>query len=271
MKNLKRMSRHLFIAVAVIVSVNYGSALAQTPEPADKENEVLATLWVQQSGEYRALCYQAYNLAHMLLDRDLRNHRFRMRRAIIVDLDETVWSTSSYAAMNIKQRKGYPEGWEAWMQQARATALPGAVEFLKYASSRGVRVFYVTNRKPVATEATAENLTRLGFPGVNQESLLMRDDPSVESKEKRRKTIGAKYHVVLLMGDDLNDFDEVFEQSKTIATRLDATDRNKSQFGTHFIVTPNPMYGNWANALYEYNFKLSEKEKSEKRHSLLKD
>jgi 5'-nucleotidase (lipoprotein e(P4) family) len=265
------MSRHLFIAVAVIVSVNYSAAFAQSPEPADKENEVLATLWVQQSGEYRALCYQAYNLAHLLLDRDLRNHRLRMRRAIIVDLDETVWSTSAYEAMNIKQRKGYPEGWEAWMQQARATGLPGAVEFLNYATSRGVRVFYVTNRKPVATEATAQNLKRLGFPKVNNETLLMRDDPTVESKTKRRKTIGAQYHVVLLMGDDLNDFDEVFENSKTIAARIEAVDRMKSEFGTHFIATPNPMYGNWANALYEYNFKLSEKEKSDKRHSLLKD
>ena len=271
MKNLKRMSRHLFIAVAMIVSVNYGSALAQSPEPADKENEVLATLWVQQSGEYRALCYQAYNLAHMLLDRDLRNHRIRMQRAVIVDLDETAWSTSTYAAMNIKQRKAYPEGWELWMQQARATALPGAVDFLNYATSRGVRVFYVTNRKPVATEATAENLSRLGFPKVDNETLLMRDDPAVESKTKRRKSIGAKYHVVLLMGDDLNDFDEVFEKNKTIAGRIEAVDRMRSQFGTHFIATPNPMYGNWANALYEYNFKLSEKQKSEKRHSLLKD
>ena len=271
MKNFKRTIQILFITAVVVVSLNYGGAYGQSPEPADKENEVLATLWVQQSGEYRALCYQAYNLAHMLLDRDLRNHRIRMRRAIIVDLDETVWSTSSYAAMNIKRQKAYPEGWEEWMQQARATALPGALEFLKYATSRGVRVFYVTNRKPVATEGTAKNLTQLGFPGVNPETLLMRDDPSVESKTKRRKMIAAQYHVVLLMGDDLNDFDEVFENSKTIATRLEATDRNKSQFGTHFIVTPNPMYGNWANALYEYNFKQSEKAKSEKRHSLLKD
>jgi 5'-nucleotidase (lipoprotein e(P4) family) len=271
MKDLKRTIQILFITAAVVVSLNYGSAFAQSTEPADKENEVLATLWVQQSGEYRALCYQAYNLAHLLLDRDLRNHRIRGRRALIVDLDETVWSTSSYEAMNIKQRKGYPEGWEAWMQQARATALPGAVEFLKYATSRGERVFYVTNRKPVAMEATAANLKRLGFPGVSHETLLLRDDPSVESKTKRRQMIGAKYHVVLLMGDDLNDFDEVFENSKTVAARLDAADRNKSQFGTHFIVTPNPMYGNWANALYEYNFKLSEKAKSEKRHSLLKD
>src|SRR5437763_9399238 len=130
MKTLKRMSRNLFIAVAVIVSVSYGSAFAQSSEPADKENEVLATLWVQRSGEYRALCYQAYNLAHMLLDRDLRNHRLRTPRAVIVDLDETVWSTSTYAAMNIKQRKGYPEGWGGWMQQAGGTGRAGVVEFL---------------------------------------------------------------------------------------------------------------------------------------------
>lgn len=271
MRSLENRCRKFFFAAVLVISLNCIGAVAQTPEPSDKENEVLATLWVQQSGEYRALCYQAYNLAHMLLDRDLRNHRIRARRAIIVDLDETVWSTSAYEAMNIKQRKAYPEGWEAWMLQARATALPGAAKFLNYANSRGVRIFYVSNRQPVATKATAENLTRLGFPEVNDETLLLRDDPSVESKTKRRHTIAAKYHVVLLMGDDLNDFDEVFEKSKTVASRIEATDRMKSQFGTRFVVLPNPMYGNWANALYEFNFTLSEKEKSEKRHSLLKD
>ena len=246
-------------------------AFAQKPEPADNENEVLAILWQQQSGEHRALCYQAYALARMVLDRDLRNHRMRMRRALIVDLDETIWDTSSYEAANIKLRKGYPEGWNEWMLSERAIALPGAVEFLNYANSRGVRVFYVTNRKPLAKAATAENLKKLGFPAVNDETLLMRDDPAIESKTKRRQTISAKYHVVLLMGDDLNDFDDVFEKSKTIASRIEATDRNKSQFGTHFIVLPNPMYGNWANSLYEFNFQLSEKQKSQIRYSFLKD
>lgn len=245
--------------------------LAQTPEPADKENEVLAILWQQSSGEHRALCYQAYNFARLLLDRDLRNHRIKMRRAIIVDLDETVWDTSTYEAQNVRLRTAYPAGWEEWMQAERATTLPGAVEFLNYANSRGVRVFYVTNRQPIGKDATAENLKNLGFPRVSDRTLLMRDDPAIESKTKRRRAIAAKYHVVLLMGDDLNDFDDVFEKSKTVVSRIEATDKNKSQFGTHFIVLPNPMYGNWANALYEYNFKLTEKQKSEKRHYLLKD
>jgi len=270
MVTTKRISSRLGFLI-LLITFCASPVLAQASEPADKENEVLAILWQQSSGEHRALCYQAYALARMLLDRDLHNHRIRMRRAMILDLDETVWDTSSYEAMNVKLKRAYPEGWNEWMNQARATALPGALEFLNYANSRGVRVFYVTNRKTVAKEATEQNLKRLGFPAVNDETVLMRDDPAVESKTARRKAIGAKYHVVLLMGDDLNDFDEVFEKSKTIASRIEATDRNRSQFGTHFIVLPNPMYGNWANSLYEYNFKLTEHQKAEKRRSLLKD
>jgi 5'-nucleotidase (lipoprotein e(P4) family) len=270
MVTTKHLSSRLGFLI-LLIAFCAAPVLAQTTEPADKENEVLAILWQQSSGEHRALCYQAYALARMLLDRDLRHHQIKMHRAIIVDLDETVWDTSSYEASNVKLKKGYPDGWNEWMNQARATALPGALEFLNYANSRGVRVFYVTNRKPVAKEATTQNLKHLGFPVVNDETLLMRDDPAVESKTARRKAIGAKYHVVLLMGDDLNDFDEVFEKSKTITSRIEATDRNRSQFGTHFIVLPNPMYGNWANSLYEYNFKLTEHQKAEKRRSLLKD
>ena len=206
----------------------------------------------------------------MLLDRDLRSHRIRMRRAIIVDLDETILDNSRYEGMLVSQRKKYPEGWTEWVNRAAAAAIPGSVGFLKYANSRGVRVFYVTNREPPLKEGTASNLKKLGFPDVNDQTLLIRTDPKTDSKEPRRQAISSKYHVVLLMGDDLNDFAEVFEKSKTVASRIEAAERNKSQFGTHFIVLPNPMYGDWENSIYEYNFKLSEEEKAAKRKSQLK-
>ncbi len=35
------------------------------------EQLVMATLWMQNSAEYRALCYQTYNLAKMNLDKAL--------------------------------------------------------------------------------------------------------------------------------------------------------------------------------------------------------
>src|SRR5208283_4552721 len=49
------------------------------------EQLVLATLWVQTSSEYRALCYQAYNLAKMLVDQDLAQVKTDKKRIIIVD------------------------------------------------------------------------------------------------------------------------------------------------------------------------------------------
>src|SRR5437867_2171280 len=253
------------------ISITGWAQSPATQTKADKEYEVAAILWQQSSGEQRALCYQTFALAKMLLDRDLRNHRIRQPRAIIVDVDDTILDNSRYEAALVKQRKNYPEGWTAWINRAEAPAVPGAVEFLKYANSRGVRVFYVTNRKQIEKEGTRQNLKGLEFPEVNDQTLVIRTDPNTDSKEARRRAISSKYHVVLLMGDDLNDFAEVYEKSKTVASRIDAAERTKAAFGTRFIVLPNPMYGDWENAIYDYNFKLSEEQKTAKRHNLLKD
>src|SRR5215470_11445296 len=140
--------RRCTVPVCILIAAVSGlSQSMPTPQPADKEYEVAAILWQQSSGEQRALCYQTFVLARLLLDRDLRNHRIRQRRAIIVDIDETILDNSRYEAALVKQHKNYPEGWTEWINRAEATAVPGAVEFLQYANSRGARVFYVTNGK----------------------------------------------------------------------------------------------------------------------------
>jgi 5'-nucleotidase (lipoprotein e(P4) family) len=229
-----------------------------------------AVLWQQASGERRALSYQAFNLARMLLDRDLRmNRRARLRRAVIVDIDETILDNSRYEGMILQKRLNYPTEWTAWINRSEAEAMPGAVEFLNYARSRGVRVFYVTNRKEIEKEGTARNLKKLGFPEVNDQTLLVRTDKATDSKEARRQAISANYRVVLLMGDDLNDFAAAFEDSKTVESRTAAADRFKEEFGKRFIMLPNPMYGSWEQSIYEYQH-LSESEKAEVRKKLLK-
>ena len=258
-------------AASIVAAFLFTSAFAVSAQQKyDNTYIEAATLYQQASGEARALEYQTYVLARMLLDRDLRNRHIRMRRAVIVDLDETVLDNSRYEAELVKQQQNYPQGWTEWINRAEAAAIPGSVEFLNYAASRGVRVFYVTNRKPIEKEGTARNLKKLGFPEVSDQTLLVAPESGSSSKEPRRQAISAKYHVVLLMGDDLNDFAEVFENSKTVESRIAATDRNKSQFGTRFVVLPNPMYGSWENSIYEYNFKLSEADKAALRRKRLK-
>ena len=108
----------------------------------------MATLWMQTSAEFRALCYQAFNLARMNLNAFLDSHKSGKPVAVIVDADETVIDNSAYEAFLIVQNFGYSsKTWNPWMQAAQATAMPGALEFLKYAQSRNVEIFYVTNRK----------------------------------------------------------------------------------------------------------------------------
>lgn len=262
----------VLLTLACSLPVNSQTAVAPAQNQANSEYQEGAILWTQSSGEARALSYQAFALAKMLLDRDLRlNRRSRMRRAVVVDADETVLDNSRYQAMLLKNGRGYDaQSWADWVNRAEATAIPGAVEFLRYAASRGVKVFYITNRKLAEKEATAANLKKLGFPDVSDQTLLVRTDANSSTKEPRRQIVSSRYRIVLLIGDNLNDFAEMFEKEKTVAGRMAAVDKNRDQFGTRFIVLPNAMYGDWESAIYDYNFKLTEAEKAAKRKGQLK-
>ncbi len=254
--------------LASVLLLSYASVLAQ----ANNEYQEGAIVWTQASGEWRALSYQAFNLAKMVLDRDLRmRHRNRLKPAIVVDVDETILDNSRYQATLLKNNQDHSgPRFTDWVNRAEATALPGAVGFLLYARSRGVRVFYITNRKEIEKEGTAANLKKLGFPEVNDETLLVKTDPQDSSKQPRRDSVTKKHRIVLLMGDNLNDFAAIFDQSRTVSSRLLAADQNKDKFGVQFIVLPNPLYGDWEGAIYDYNYGLSPEKKSEKRRSYLK-
>ena len=268
MRMFRQHARKFCAVFALSVSV---LTLPVCAQKADNEYMAGSVLWQQTSGERRALSYQAFALARMLLDRDLRTNRNRrMKRAVIVDVDETILDNSRYQGMLLETRTNYAsKTWTEWCNRAEATAVPGAVEFLRYANSRGVRVFYITNRKVIEKDGTARNLRKVGFPEVTDETLLVRTDSSM--KEPRRRAIASKYRVVLLMGDNLNDFAEVFENSKTIDSRLAATEQEKNQFGSRFIVLPNPMYGNWEDAIYGDASKLTEEEKAAKRKAAVRN
>jgi 5'-nucleotidase (lipoprotein e(P4) family) len=262
-----RLCAFAFILPALISFAPIASAQQPSPQPADNEYQVGAILWAQSSGEVRALYYQAYTLARMMLDQDLKTKRKdKRKRAVVVDVDETILDNSPFQAGLVKARKEYSQhDWAAWTSAAQAAALPGAVEFLRYADAKGVRVFYITNRKIEEKEGTAKNLRQAGFPNVTDETLLLRTDTS--SKEPRRQKVAEQYRIVLLMGDNLNDFADVFEK-KTVAERLAAVEQNKDQFGTHFIVLPNAMYGDWESAIY--NNLAPNETRDQRRKSTLK-
>jgi 5'-nucleotidase (lipoprotein e(P4) family) len=262
----------LTLLAAIYFSVGIGRPLpVSAQEKANNEYQEGAILWTQASGERNALAYQAFALARVMLDRDLRIHRAnRPRRAVIVDIDETVVDNSRYQVMLLKTQQNYnSQNWTEWVNRAEATAIPGAVDFLRYTASHGVRIFYITGRKTIEKPATIVNLKKLGFPDISDQTVLVQTNQS-SSKEDRRQLVRKQYRIVLLMGDNLNDFADWFENSKMVADRLASVEQNKAQFGKRFIVLPNPMYGDWENAIYDYNFKLTEKQKAAKRAEYLK-
>lgn len=253
--------------------------LAQTPATSpsrqsgtDNEYQVGAVLWTQSSAEYRALAFQAFSLARLRLDQDLARHRSRRRAArpaIIVDADETVLDNSRFQAELILRGAAYSaDAWQSWCARAEAGAVPGAVDFLSYAFQHGVHVFYITNRRQTEKAGTVANLKRLGFPDVSDESVMIREQGTPASKESRRQTVRARYRVVLLIGDNLNDFNDDFA-GKSIADRKAQVDRERAEFGSQFIVVPNPMYGDWETAVYGNASNLSDAERRERRRAAL--
>jgi 5'-nucleotidase (lipoprotein e(P4) family) len=286
MINVRTMSAAGLFCVTILVVTQVFST-AQAPSTArqgvvDNEYQTGALLWTQSSAEYRALAYQTFALARLRLDENLRSRgaqsrgntrrsaRTPQRAAVIVDADETVLDNSRFQAELVVRELPYdPQTWRAWCQRAEAGAVPGAVDFLNYAARRGVRVFYVTNRRQPEKAGTIGNLQKLGFPDVSEATVMVREEGAPASKESRRQEVAARYRIALLVGDNLNDFTDDFSV-KSIAERAAQVDLERNEFGTRFIVVPNPMYGDWENAVYENKPRLTEVEKRAYRRQALK-
>jgi 5'-nucleotidase (lipoprotein e(P4) family) len=248
------MKKVLFIAIIFTI-------LTLNSVRIKEEKYLTSVLWQQTSAEYRALCYQAYNLAEL---RVLENVTNAVSKAIVIDVDETILDNSPYRAERIKNDE-FSEYFGFWIKQEKAEAVPGALEFLNKADSLGFKIFYITNRDEKDREYTFNNLKKIKFPQVTSEHLLMRQN-KVSDKSGRRESISEKYEIILLIGDNLVDFSQVF-YGDSLQDRKIMTDRYKNNFGKKFIVLPNPNHGRWLKMFYNRDDKLSEEEK---RNSMIK-
>ena len=262
--------------MAILLTFNLVNFSANADDSTIKdlhEEAILALSWVQTAAEFKALAYQAFNIASLRWDMDKKGGK----RAVVVDLGQTVIDMSPFGAGLIGKDYGVSDDiWKEWCDSESATAIPGSVEFLNHVVNTGGDVFYVSNRKAQPektmdlTKVTMNNLKSLGFPQVDNEHLLLRTGTS--KKQPRRDLILKRgYRIVLLLGDDLNDFSSVFG-GQTIAERAEVVEDNKDKFGNTFIVLPNPMYGSWEAAVYGGGkwYKKSPKERSAIRIKTLK-
>ncbi len=204
----------------------------------------MSVLWYKQSAEMKACYYQTFNFAKKLLDEKIAGEETnKLPKAVVVDVDETMLDNSPYEVELINTGIAYTsESWKAWTDKASAKALPGSLDFVKYAESKGVEVFYISNRKLNEVESTMKNLKNIGFPYADKKHILFKDQTS--DKTERRANVSENYEIILLIGDNLRDFDELFKNRET-NNGFDIVEENKEAFGDKFLILPNPMYGEW--------------------------
>lgn len=232
------------------------SPVSESPTDLSQQHLLQSSMWVQKAAEYRALCWQAFHLAKLSLDDILPRIRLSKPAAVVVDIDETVLDNSPYAAWQVLANQPYSgSSWSEWCNQIKADTVPGALWFLKHAASKGVSVFYISNRKEASEhEATLKNLQNFGFPNADADHLLLRTSSS--NKEARRNKVEESHTILMLCGDNLNDLSEEFEK-KSSGNRNQLVDKNHNDFGTRYIVLPNPVYGSFQSALFDYSYKWS--------------
>lgn len=242
-----------FTVLTTACKVQQTATATASEAPLVLKGPAWAAAWQQQAGEYKALCYQAYNLAQMRLD-ILLQQQYTKPVAIVTDIDETVLDNSPYQVHQALQNEEYSDSsWMVWTARVDCDTVPGSLSFLNYAKNKGVAIFYITNRLEQERSVTLKDLQRWGFPDAVDAHLTMKTTTS--GKEIRRNKVADNYEILLLIGDNLSDFSAVFDK-KPLAERNDQARNNAAMFGKKFIVLPNAMYGDWEGALYNYKYEL---------------
>ncbi|WP_224093217.1 5'-nucleotidase, lipoprotein e(P4) family [Nostoc sp. MS1] len=264
------------------------------------EQSVLAINWVQQSGEYQALAYQAFNIAKIVFDQ-AKAKKVR-QPAIIVDIDETVLDNSAYQAGLVDTNNSYElSTWNKWVAASGARTVPGAAKFVNYVNDSGGKVFFISDRDKSSNKqrnnndleiATINNLKANGFKGANSTTVLLKgeftkiiDGKENTSKQWRREAVengqadSKKYTIVALIGDNLNDFDQA--AGITNQERRSYVEKHSSYYGIldsipisktlepAYIALPNPMYGNWETGLYKPQAGQKPSQKNQQRKEVL--
>lgn len=281
---MDRIVPALIAVLLMMIGTSLSFVLLRSPDPAAEagltfgytEENLNAVAWVQTAGEYEATARQAYAIATVMLERALDEISWTasleqaatggyqdLPPAVILDVDETVLDNSPNQARQVLDDVDFaPPGWQEWVGEEQAEAVPGALRFTRAAAERGVRVFYVTNRRHPLEEATRNNLAHHGFPlDAEVDTIFTRDERGDWGSDKgtRRQAVARDYRILLLIGDALGDFvsgDDVAAQQ-----RKQLVGRHADYWGVRWIVLPNPQYGAWDGALIGFDYGMSRAQK----------
>lgn len=231
------------------------TSLATTTIAEENSNENLLTsavAWKQTAAEYKALYHQGFNIAKAKVQVAIANRKEGDKPlAVITDVDDTIFNANNYWGYLINNNMDFfnDEIWDKWVPKNEFTAAPGAKAFLDFCKANNVEVFYVSSRNQgeKTTEFGIENLKHLGFPNADVEHATFQRETS--NKEPKQQEIAEKYQIVVMLGDNLNDYKRKY-YVKDIDERTRLMTEDAADFGDKFILFPNPTDGHWMKAIF---------------------
>jgi 5'-nucleotidase (lipoprotein e(P4) family) len=243
---------------ALAISMSLGTAMPALGQNATsndlgiENNLMMAMAWKQTAAEFRALYHQGFNIARMRVEIALAQKQDDSAPlAIISDVDETLLLANDYWGYLINQGQDFFDdaSWDRWIEENRAVASPGALEFLNFCVSNSVEIFYVTNRDQgeATVQLAIDNLNAVGFPLVDAAHMRVLRESS--NKELVQQKIREDYEVVALLGDNLNDFARRY-YSTDVDERMSLMEQDRDRYGSDYILFPNPTDGHWIRAIF---------------------
>ena len=247
-----------------------GSSITVADEKNTVNNPLLYSVaWKQTAAEYQALYYQGFNIAQMHLKRALAMRKPGDKPlAIISDLDDTLVLPRDYWGNLVNRGIDFFDDtiWDKWIPENRMEPSPGAKAFLKYCHENNVEIFYITSRDQgkKTFDYALGNIKHLGFPLKDNAHLTVLRDTS--NKQTRQDEIMNDYDVVVMLGDNLNDFRRKYYIKGNVEGRLTKMREDRDEYGMKYILFPNPTDGHWLAAIYGQ----SEPEASNENRQVLK-
>ena len=249
------------------------AACAAEPQSNDPKKD-LGLLWVKHSAEYQALSRQAYLSATRDLPELIADSAWsalpeqidaaELPPAIILDVDETVVSNVDF---QLEFERPF-DNWKLneWTSRTNAVEVAGVRNFIEFAQSHGVTVFFVTNRPCELIEgngdpcpqkeSTIDDIGEIGISTDAAHVMLSEERGWTREKSTRRLHVAETHRVIMLFGDDLGDFIPCVRSSPKAPCTNVATQESRDQavvdhaeyWGKGWYMLPNPMHGSWTSA-----------------------
>lgn len=155
------------------------------------------------SGQYHVDLQKALNEAK----EEIEKLKLSKNSTVVFDVDET--TLSNYEIIK-KLDFGYEHSiWDAWVLQAKASAIPEVKKFYEWVVSKKIKIIFLSGRDSIGQNATIKNLKEQGY--TTFDTLITRAPAQshlliAEFKELEREKLAKEgYDIIACVGDQWSD------------------------------------------------------------------